>query len=63
MRRRPSFHANCPRENTHLRLPASLKPLPDTKHIDPKDFAREMLELQRKQKAAAGPRPSMCRSM
>ena len=43
--------------NVPDRLPASLKPLPDAKHIDPKGFAREMLALQRKQKAAAG-RPS-----
>jgi len=43
--------------NVPDRLPASLKPLPDAKHIDPKGFAREMLALQRKQKAAVG-RPS-----
>ena len=43
--------------NVPDRLPASLKPLPDAKHIDPTGFAREMLALQRKQKAAAG-RPS-----
>jgi len=50
--------------NVPDRLPASLKPLPDAKHIDPKGFAREMLALQRKQKAAVGrPRPSTWRSM
>ena len=40
--------------NVPDRLPASLKPLPDAKHIDPRGFAREMLALQRRQKAAAG---------
>ncbi len=39
------------------RLPSSLKPLPNAVHKDARGFAREMLELQRKQKARAG-RPS-----
>ena len=43
--------------NVPDRLPASLKPLPDTKHLDPKSFAREMLALQGKRTAAAA-RPS-----
>ena len=40
------------------RIPASLKPLPGTIHIDAKGFARQMLELERKQKAKAAARKS-----
>lgn len=40
--------------NVPDRLPASLKPLPGSKHIDAKGFASQMLALERKQKAKAG---------
>ena len=40
------------------RIPASLKPLPGTIHIDAKGFARQMLELERRQKAKAAARKS-----
>lgn len=39
------------------RLPASLKALPDAKHVHPRDFAKRMLALERKQKEKAA-RPS-----
>lgn len=38
------------------RLPANLKPLPGSTHIDAKGFAAQMLALQRKQKAKAARR-------
>ncbi len=44
--------------NVPDRLPSALTPLPDATHIDPRGFARELLELQRKQKAAAGKSPA-----
>jgi translocation and assembly module TamB len=40
--------------NVPDRLPSSLRPLPDTVHKDARGFAKELLELQRKQKAKAG---------
>jgi translocation and assembly module TamB len=43
--------------NIPARLPSSLTPLPNAKHIDARGFARELLALQRKQaaRAARGP--------
>ncbi|MFV0281397.1 MAG: translocation/assembly module TamB domain-containing protein, partial [Rhodoblastus sp.] len=40
--------------NVPDRLPANLKPFPGSTHIDAKGFAKQMLALQRKEKARAG---------
>jgi len=44
--------------NVPERMPINLKPLPGTRQIDAKGFAAQMIAIERKEKAAAGRKPT-----